>query len=196
MQKPSSVRNIKGFTLIELMVTVAVLVVLISIAVPSFQSAIASSSLRSATNDVMTSLAQTRSTASKMGRRATMCMSSDGVQCATTAGWEQGWIIFSDLTHSGTTASVDSGDAVNYVYPPAPKNIVIVGASGFTQYISYSADGQGKTNTGATLFGKIRVCSTSTSLDDASRARDLVMSFSGRVIIQKPVVAATCPAPT
>ncbi len=186
----------KGVTLIELMVTIAILMVITAIALPSFQSAIAASALRSATNDLLTAINQTRSTAAKTGRRATMCISANGTQCATTGNWQQGWLVFSDVSHSGTNANVDIGDTVNFVYPAINNEVSIVGATGFTQYISYSPSGQGKTNTGAFLAGRIRVCSTSTALSDSARARDLVMSFSGRVVIEKPVVAVDCPAPT
>lgn len=186
----------KGVTLIELMVGIAILMVIMAIAVPSFQSAIAASALRSATNDLLTAINQTRSTAAKIGRRATMCMSANGTQCATTGNWQQGWVVFSDISHSGTDANVDAGDTVNFVYPAINNEIAIVGAAGFTQYISYSPSGQGKTNTGAFLAGRIRVCSTSSALADSARARDLVMSFSGRVVIEKPVVTIDCPAPT
>jgi type IV fimbrial biogenesis protein FimT len=186
---------VRGVTLIELMVTITVLIVLLSIAIPSFQTAIASSSLTSATNDLVASIAQTRSTASRVGGRVTMCKSANSTQCTTSGDWEQGWIIFTDPSHTGTTANVDTGDTITYSYPATSNGIVIRGASGFDQYISYGADGQGKTNTGATLSGKIRVCSTSPAIEDSKRARDLVMNFAGRVVITKPVVSSTCPAP-
>ena len=124
-----------------------------------------------------------------------MCKSSNATQCTTTGNWEQGWIIFVDPSHSGVNAAVDAGDSINFSYPALSNNIVIRGASGLDQYISYSSDGQGKTNTGATLAGRIRVCSTSSALSDSNRARDLVMSFSGRVVVEKPVVASNCPSP-
>ncbi|QDL54238.1 GspH/FimT family pseudopilin [Rhodoferax aquaticus] len=185
-----------GITLLELMVALTVLSILLTIAVPSFRSAAASSAVRSATSDLVTSLAQTRSTAAKTGRRATMCVSSNGIQCTTAGTWEQGWIVFSDPNHSGVTANIDAGDTINFLFPPIQNQIVIIGANGLTRYISYGPDGQAKTNTGAALMGKIRVCSKSTAIENNSRARDLTINFAGRVTVNTPVVDATCPAPT
>ncbi len=196
MTKHQAPKKLRGVTLIELIVSLAILVVLLNLALPSFQSAIAGSALKSATNDLMTSIAQTRSTAIKVGRRATMCRSENGTQCAAAGNWQTGWIIFSDLTRAGATANVDAGDTINFAYPAVATDIVIVGANGFTQYISFSPDGQGRTNTGASLLGRIRVCSTSSALTDATRARDLVVNFAGRVIMETPSVASNCPAPT
>ncbi|WP_366481310.1 GspH/FimT family pseudopilin [Rhodoferax sp.] len=188
--------TLRGVTLIELVVSLAILVILLNIAIPSFRSAIASSALKSATNDLVTSIAQTRSTAIRVGRRATMCRSENATQCAVAGDWQVGWIIFSDLTRAGATANIDTGDTINFVYPAVASDIKIMGAAGFTQYISFSPDGQGKTNTGASLLGKIRVCSTSSALTDATRARDLVVNFSGRVVLETPSVASNCPAPS
>jgi len=86
-----------GFTLIEMMVTLTVLVILSMIAVPSFRDASLSSQLRSSANDFMASANFARSEAIKRGTAVTMCVSVDGSSCAA-GGWEQGWIISSGTT--------------------------------------------------------------------------------------------------
>jgi type IV fimbrial biogenesis protein FimT len=88
----------RGFTLIEAMVAIAVMLVLMAIAVPSFRDASHRSQLRTATNDLVTSAHFARSEAIKRNAPVTMCMSSDGVNCAASGSWEQGWIIRSDVT--------------------------------------------------------------------------------------------------
>ena len=88
----------RGFTLIEAMIAIAVLLVLMAIAVPSFRDASHRSQLRAAANDLVTSAHLARSEAIKRNAPVTMCMSSDGEHCAASGSWHQGWIIRSDTT--------------------------------------------------------------------------------------------------
>lgn len=186
-----------GVTLIELMVVVAVMVILASLAIPSFQGALASSRVSSNTNELTTAIAQARSQAIKIGSRVTICKSSDGATCSTSGNWEQGWIMFIDKVRGGTTAAVDVGDTLLKNYQSnSTSNLTITGDAALVQYLSFGADGTGKTIGGATLTGKIRICSTSSALSNTQRARDLAMSFTGKVVVEKPTVDASCPAPT
>ena len=56
-------RSTSGFTLIELMVTLAVAAILLAIAIPSFNSLLVSSRLTTAANDFVNALAIARSSA-------------------------------------------------------------------------------------------------------------------------------------
>ena len=82
-----------GFTLIEAMVSIAVMLVLVAIAVPSFKNASLGSQLRSSANDLVASVLLARSEAIKRNAMVTMCMSADGEDCTASGGWEQGWIV-------------------------------------------------------------------------------------------------------
>jgi type IV fimbrial biogenesis protein FimT len=184
---------IRGFTLIELMVTISILAILLAIAIPSFQGLIASSRLTSAHNDLLSALAQARSNAIKVGNRVTVCMSANGTSCASTGGWEQGWISFVDTTRSGSSASVDTGETIATTYAALPPGVVI---NGNLPYISFSADGQPKTMTGGFLSGTMRICSTSAALANDKRARNLTLNSAGRIsVTAQSNVLATCPAP-
>lgn len=182
----------RGFTLIELMVSIAVLAILLGIAAPSFRSMTATSDLRGVSNELITTLAQARSEAIKRGGRVTVCMSADGATCTATGGWEQGWIMFNDDTHSGATATIDSGETVLRVFPKTSNNIVI---KGNMTYVSYSADGLSRLMNGGFLAGTLQVCSTVTGIANDERARKLVINNVGRVTVSRPSVAADCPAP-
>ncbi len=87
----------RGFTLIEMMITITVAAMLLMIAVPSFRNASLSSQLRSAASDFIASSNLARSEAIKRGSPVTLCVSADGSTCAA-GGWEQGWIVLSGTT--------------------------------------------------------------------------------------------------
>ncbi len=181
----------QGFTLVELMIAIAVLGILLALAVPSFQGLIASSRLTAATNDMVSALAQARSNAIKTGNRITLCPSSNGTSCASSGTWEQGWISFIDTDRTGTSAAVDTGETVLTSNQAMPTGIII---NGNLTYVSFSADGMPKTLTGGIGAGTMRVCNTSGALSNDNRTRDLVMNSVGRISITKTTgVAATCP---
>lgn len=185
-----------GLTIVELMITLAVLAILLAIAIPSFEGLIASTRVSNATNELLAALAQTRSEAIRRGQRVTMCMSANGVQCTNAGNWDQGWIIFSDATRAGNVANVDAGETIilnNRVNFPG---ITIQGAPALPRYISFSSDGQSRTLAGVIQAGNIEVCSTSTALSDNNRARRLLINGSGQVIMTQPAnINNGCPTP-
>lgn len=91
-------QNSRGFTLVELMVTIAVMAILLAIAVPSFTDAVLGSKLSSYANNFVASAHLARSEAIKRNAAVTLCASADGTSCATAGGWQQGWIVLSGTT--------------------------------------------------------------------------------------------------
>lgn len=77
--------TMKGFTLIELMVTVVVLAVLLTIGVPSFNATIRDSRLTAQSNDLLGAMMAARSEAAKRNEPVRVA--------ASTRGWSAGWQI-------------------------------------------------------------------------------------------------------
>jgi type IV fimbrial biogenesis protein FimT len=80
-----------GFTLIELMVTLAVLAIFLTIAIPNFQAFVHNNRMAGQANEMMTTLNFARSESIKRAANVTVCASSDGATCTGT--WTQGWVV-------------------------------------------------------------------------------------------------------
>ncbi|MCK7574682.1 MAG: GspH/FimT family pseudopilin [Chromatiales bacterium] len=83
-----------GFTLIELVITIAILAILLSIAAPSFTRFTAEQRIRAAATDLQSALLIARSEAVK--RRVNMTLSP------ATGGWAAGWSLRDPTSSAGT----------------------------------------------------------------------------------------------
>lgn len=194
-------RHERGFTLIELLVTIAVMAIIMGLAVPSFMSTMAGARLTAAANELLAAIQYTRSEAIRRDVRVTLCKAGHASnQCETAAAtsWGHGWMNFTDPA-TQTPPQVDAGSSilVRGGGHLAPDIVIAGGSSSATAlYVSFTPDGVSKLMNGGFLAGTIRVCSTSSSLDNDHRARDIVINSTGRAVIQRPTgIAATCPSP-
>lgn len=94
----------RGITIIELMMTLAILAILVGIAAPGMREMILNWRMTSQTNDLVSDLASARGQAATLGVPVTVCASSNGTSCTGT--WAQGRIVFSDADADG---AVDAG---------------------------------------------------------------------------------------
>lgn len=128
-------RTPRGFTLIELMVTVAVSVILLAVAVPSYVNFMRSNKLSTNVNSFVQALHFTRLEA--RGRGATLCASKGLKECESKAVWSDGWIIFSDYDANGLLNGNDEILRVGEAFPAgfnikADAVIVRFGRQGFS----------------------------------------------------------------
>jgi type IV fimbrial biogenesis protein FimT len=84
--------RIRGFTLVELMITITVMAILLGVAVPSFNDALLGSKLGSYANRIVASANLARSEAIKRNSPITLCVSTNGTGC-TSGGWQSGWLV-------------------------------------------------------------------------------------------------------
>jgi prepilin-type N-terminal cleavage/methylation domain-containing protein len=85
-----------GFTLIELMVVIAIVAILATIAIPAWNRTVVSNRIRAAVNDWNISAQFARSEAARQNLRVTLCPSLDGEACSNS-GYEVGWIVKTQL---------------------------------------------------------------------------------------------------
>ena len=93
---PGSRSGGAGFTVVELMIALAVLAVLVALAVPNFNDATLTARLNGFANSLVASAQVARSEAIKQNATITLCTSTDGLTCAASGGWEQGWIVVNE----------------------------------------------------------------------------------------------------
>lgn len=98
-----------GVSLIELMVTTALLAVVLQIAIPEFGKLLAVWQRDMATRSVTDHLVLARSEAIRWSRRVVMCNSSNGLSCspASDKEWKSGWLVFQDIDINGQFDSND-----------------------------------------------------------------------------------------
>ena len=127
MQKES------GFTLIELIVTLAVAGILTAVAVPSFKTTIMNNRLATQSNDLLAAMlygrTQAISTGSTQNQNVKVCASSDGASCNST-NWANGWIVMgytsTPTAAPGTATNLGTSTAtVIRAYPALPSGTTL-----------------------------------------------------------------------
>lgn len=172
-----------GLTLLELLLVLVVMTVLVTFAVPSFHNLMDASKLTAASNLLLSSIHLARSEAIKRGSRVVLCKSSDGMVCAESGGWEQGWMVFHDSNNSGER---EHNEVVIQRIQPLAASLRLTGNSTVARYVSFLATGGTKLVGGGFQAGTLTVCNQS-----AGEARQIVLNAAGRPRIQK-VSAASC----
>jgi type IV fimbrial biogenesis protein FimT len=151
-----------GFTLVELMVALAIVAIAISLAGPSFDGMFQRSRLASQTADLTSSFAYARSEALKRGVRVTVCKSADPTAaapvCSAGATWNSGWIIFADNTQiAGNVAgTVDGADQVLRINQALNGAALTVGAA-FEHWIAFAPTGAAVGGSGV-ANGSFQIC--------------------------------------
>ena len=86
-------KQMNGFTLYELMITMAVAGIILSFGVPGFTSFIQNNRAATHTNDLVTALNLGRSEATRRGAPVVVCTSLDGATCSASNDWSDGWVV-------------------------------------------------------------------------------------------------------
>ncbi len=94
----------RAFTLIELMVTIAILVIIATLAAPNLSQMLHNTKVNTSSGDILSFLQQSRTEAIRLGKTVTVCGSADGSSClsANKTNWSTGLI----ATHSGSTTPI------------------------------------------------------------------------------------------
>lgn len=153
-----------GFTIVELMITLAIAAILAAIAAPSFTAMIQDNRLATQVNELQASLGLARSEAIKLNENVTTCPSSNGTACI--GNWQNGWIVFVDVDADGVVANVND-------------ILLVHGAITGGNTIAFNQANLIYTGTG---LGRANIASTFRFCDDrgATSARAVIVNTTGR----------------
>lgn len=177
---------VPGFTLVELLITLAVLAVLITLAVPSFTSLINSNRLAAQSNELVAGLQEARLESLRSNRRVTVCRSTNGTACNAAAGatWTS-WISFVDTNGNG---AADAGETLlRSSTIKAPLQV-----RSTNQTLTFRADGMVRDNaSGALVNNTFNVCIPTTQ--PARNKRAVTLAGGSRIAVTTPAGTGACP---
>lgn len=192
--------NQSGFTIYELLITMLVIGIILSIGIPSFSEFTQNSRISGTANDLHSSFQLARSEAARSKSNITICASSNSMDAAAACGgtFDDGWIIFTDL--NGDLARGGMGENVLRAHPPIPNDIDIV-TNGGANYFGFAPTGLGRGNVGGNpAVQTVRICDSRGNVVAAggsSAARFMVVTPIGRATVLRDVAqiaaAGGCP---
>lgn len=163
----------RGFTLMELLVVLAVGTSLLAIGVPGYAFLLNASRLTTQTNDLVAALHLARSEAIKRRVRVTICKTSSPMvaqpACDRGADWHDGWLVFVD---GGARGVIDAGDTVLRVQDRSASGATIVPNYSYRHFISYRPSGVSQGSSGL-HNGTLSICV-------AGMRRDIIINVTGR----------------
>lgn len=152
----------EGFTLLELMVVIAIIAIFMGLAAPSFSSLITSTRLSSQTNELMADIRFARSEAAARGTRVVICPNTDGgTSCSTSASdWASGRLVFVDTNADGVRQ--DTEKLLRYASALSGGTSMV--SSGFTAVpITFGTYGTLLVGGNPGGSGAFKLCSSSTA---------------------------------
>lgn len=177
-------RLAKGFTLLELMVTIAVVAILAAVAYPNMTALINSQRLSATTNELIAGLQIARGEAIRRNARVSLCRSTDGATCAGAsagAAWS-GWAVLADTNGDGTPDSLLKTSTV-------PAGLIVNASDAITDdAIVFRPDGLARTST-ALLKAAISVCMPVST--PAENTRLLTIESGSRISTKREGTGAT-----
>jgi prepilin-type N-terminal cleavage/methylation domain-containing protein len=181
-----------GFTLYELLITLLIVGVVLSLGLPNMAAFTRNSRISSASNDLHAAFHLARSEAARAKNNITICASANSTAAAADCGgtWDQGFIVFVDTNADQLVNGAD--ESILRAHPAAPDGISLAVANDAT-YFMYGSSGFGRRDAGgATPVSQIIICDDRGTIETStnfSAARLFVATPLGRATIVRDLTA-------
>ena len=158
-------RSKRGFTLYELLITMMLVAILVSIGLPSFSDTLARSRQVTEINALFHAIHLARKESIRRRQIVTLCPSADGRSCGHRDDWSAGWLLFNNADQD-SPPQVDPGEFVIRSHRVNESFRVTANRRAFTLRATYKR----ATN------GTFVVCDR----HDRVPAKALIVSYTGR----------------
>lgn len=179
-----SKRPFHGFTLIELVTTIAVASILLSIAIPGVERFTLNARQSGAINEFVSAMHLARNTAITTNERITVCASGDGADCESVA-WDRGWIVFVD---NDRDQDVDGDDTI--IGTGAAIEGLEIDSGQFSRFFMYRPNGRVMNATVDANSGEFTVC----DLRGDAHAKVVIMDLAGRPRLSATLADGSAPS--
>ena len=170
-------RKDAGLTLIELLITLALAAILLTLGVPAFSGTLERTRVATTMHQVSADLAMARSTAIMRRSQIVVCPRTPDNHCRSDNDWSHGWMVFTD--DDGNRQPDEDGHIVRVTDPPAHRSLAI---DSTRRFLRYQRDGRS-----AHSNQTVRVCS------GEHLAGTVVLNNLGRVRSARPARETPCP---
>ncbi|MGH8031160.1 MAG: GspH/FimT family pseudopilin [Luteimonas sp.] len=179
-------RRNTGFTLVELMVTIAIVAILVAVAFPSFQGSLRSNRVAAATNELLASISLARTEAIRSTGSAGLCAAdATGAACVDVNNWNNGWLVWTN-TNADQNYQPGTDTLVRYVQSQEGIVLTVPGSAAATPALSTRIlfDSHGRQidhpATGRALDLRPDICPKDNEL-----VRNMALSGVGQVVTAK-----------
>lgn len=138
-----------GFTLLEMVIVMAVVAIIATVAIPAMKDVTTKNSMVTDVNRLTVALNFARSEAIKRGSYVVVCKSAASSSCsptgtadccASSGDWTQGWLVFEDVDNDKAMIGAN-GDELLRIGDPLSGVTSLVGSGNAANWVSYNRYG-------------------------------------------------------
>lgn len=166
-------KGASGYTLVELVITVALGALILVIAMPGFAAITHKNRINSAATQLYLTLNTARSEALKRRSAVRVCPSADSSSCRTDGDWSAGWLIFEDGNGNNVP---DGSEIISLVNSKSlHAGIEMQVTSSMASYLQFQPTGGAIGSGGNT--GELKICHSNSTV----YSKTVSVSATGRV---------------